>query len=97
MNDWRQACEFAVRRAKSKDLGATAARDGILGLPLSIVPNKAASRVYHAAKAERDKYLAILASRKRGRTLNEGTTGHADIDAFFAEMKLIVPAATSPS
>jgi hypothetical protein len=84
VNDWRFSCEFALKRAGEKDLGAVAAREGILGLPLS-VSGKKAQRVYDTALMART-VRNNLSTRKNGKPLPEGSTGHRDIDKALAAL-----------
>lgn len=81
MNDWRYEVERAVQRSKEEDLGAVAAREGILGLPLSVDSVKA-RRVYQVALAARNTRQTQLKGRRKCE-LQTGTTGFADLDKEF--------------
>jgi hypothetical protein len=81
--DWRYEVEVALRRAKKSDLGATAAREGILGLPLTVCGTKA-SRVYQKASDARSARNAALKSRGKS-PLVPGRTNYPDLDQQFTE------------
>lgn len=75
---WSDAVWFAIRRAKHEDTGAIAAREGILGLPLSQTSSKA-QRVYAIATTQREEHNKSRARRNQP-PLEPGTTGNGKWD-----------------
>ena len=80
--DWRYEVERALQRSKKTDLGATAAREGILGLPITVGGSKAIL-IYNIAQEARERRQEALRARGK-RPMVPGKTNYTDLDQQFA-------------